>query len=95
MSAFVRKLVFGSLLLGAPGLVLAAAPVDINTADAATLAAVIKGVGQAKAEAIVAFRDKNGPFRSIEELSLVQGIGERTVEQNRELLSVGTPAPAQ
>lgn len=92
MSTFVRKLIFGSLLL-APAMALAAERVDINTADAATLAALIKGVGQAKAEAIVAYREKNGPFRSVEELSLVQGIGQKTVELNREVLSVGAPAP--
>lgn len=90
MSANFRKLLFGSMLL-APALALAAPPVDINTADAATLAEAISGVGTVKAEAIVAFRDRNGPFRAIEELSLVQGIGERTVEQNRERLSVGQP----
>lgn len=87
-----RKLVFGLLL--APALSLAADAVNINTADAATLAASIKGVGQSKAQAIVAYREKNGPFQSVDDLALVQGIGERTIEQNRDVLTVGEP-PAQ
>ena len=60
-----------------------AGPVNINTADAATISAELKGVGLAKAQAIVEYRKKHGPFRSPDDLSLVKGIGERTVEINR------------
>lgn len=66
--------------------------VNVNTADAATLARVLHNVGQAKAEAIVAHRQENGPFRSIEQLATVKGIGLRTVEVNRERIEVGAPA---
>lgn len=69
-----------------------AGPVDINTADAATLARELKGVGPARAEAIVAWRDANGPFRSPEDIVLVQGIGERVLEDNRAILTVGEQA---
>jgi competence protein ComEA len=72
-----------------------AGPVDINSADAATLARELKGVGPARAEAIVAWREANGPFRSPEEIVLVQGIGERVLEDNRELLTVGTAQEAE
>lgn len=72
-----------------------AGPVDINSADAATLARELKGVGPARAEAIVAWREANGPFRSPEDLVLVQGIGERVLEDNRELLTVGTAEEAE
>lgn len=72
-----------------------AGPVDINTADAATLARELKGIGPARAEAIVAWREANGPFRSPEDLVLVQGIGERVLEDNRELLTVGTAEEAE
>jgi competence protein ComEA len=65
--------------------------VDINTADAATLARELKGIGPARAEAIIAWRDANGPFRSPEDLMLVQGIGERVLEDNRALLIVSPP----
>ncbi len=63
------------------------ATVNINTADAATLA-TLNGIGQSKAEAIVADREANGPFESPADLARVQGIGERTVEKNAERLTV-------
>lgn len=66
-----------------------AAPVDINTADAETISAELNGIGLAKAKAIVEYRKKHGPFRSVEDLSLVKGIGERTVERNRADITVG------
>lgn len=68
-----------------------AGPVDLNTADAATLARALKGIGPARAEAIVAWREANGPFRSPEDIVLVQGIGARVLEENRELITVAEP----
>ncbi len=59
-----------------------AGPVNINTADADTIAAELKGVGPAKAKAIIEYREKHGPFKSADDLSLVKGIGVRTVEIN-------------
>lgn len=69
----------------------AAGPVNVNSADAETIAAELQGVGLNKARAIVEYRQKHGPFRSPDDLSLVKGIGERTVELNRENIVV-TPA---
>ena len=60
-----------------------AGPVNVNSADAATLAKELDGIGPSKAQAIVDFRQKNGPFRSAEDLLKVDGIGERVLEQNR------------
>lgn len=60
-----------------------AGPVDINSADAETISAELNGVGLAKAKAIVEYREKHGPFKNAEDLSLVKGIGDRTVEINR------------
>ena len=60
-----------------------AAPVNVNTADAETISESLQGVGLSKARAIVEYREKHGPFRSPDDLSLVKGIGERTVELNR------------
>ena len=80
-------LVTAFLILAAPGLVLAG-PVDVNTADAETISAELKGVGLTKAKAIVEYREKHGPFRSADDLSLVKGIGERTVELNRDNIRV-------
>lgn len=65
-----------------------AGPVDINTADAATISAELKGIGLTKAQAIVEYRKKHGPFRNADELTLVKGIGERTVELNRANIKV-------
>ena len=74
--------------LGFAGAVFAAPPVNINTADAATLAEAINGVGLKRAEAIVSYRKQNGDFKSVEELAAVRGIGERTVEKSRANLKV-------
>ncbi len=76
-----------ALLLMAP-LTSLAGQVDINTADAETISAELKGVGLSKARAIVEYRKKHGPFRSADDLSLVKGIGERTVELNRSDIKV-------
>ena len=67
-----------------------AGPVDINSADAETLSAELDGVGMSKAKAIVEYREKHGPFKSPEDLSLVNGIGDRTVELNRANIRVTT-----
>lgn len=66
----------------------AAAVVNINTADAATLAAGLHGVGDAKAQAIIAYRNEHGPFKSPEQLAAVKGIGEALVEKNRDRIAV-------
>lgn len=90
MHTFIKSLVL-SLALCFPAF--AAEPVNVNTADAATIASSLKGVGQNKAEAIVAWREKNGAFKSADELAKVQGIGDKTVAANRELILVeGTAA---
>ena len=68
--------------------VFAAQPVDINSADAQALADAIKGVGLKRAEAIVAYREQNGPFAAVTDLSKVQGIGEKTVQSSRDNLTV-------
>lgn len=67
-----------------------AGPVDINTADAETISAELKGIGLSKARAIVDYRKKHGPFRNADELTLVKGIGERTVDINRADIKVST-----
>jgi competence protein ComEA len=71
----------------------AAEPVNINTADAATMAARLNGVGEAKAEAIVAYREEHGAFRSVDQLAQVKGIGLKIVEKNREPPMVGGAPP--
>lgn len=60
-----------------------AGPVDINTADAATIAKELQGIGLSKAQDIVEYRDKNGAFKSLEDLRKIKGIGAKTLERNR------------
>ena len=64
------------------------ATVNINTADAATLAASLKGVGAARAEEIVRYREAYGPFKSVDELTDVKGIGTATLEGNRAIITL-------
>lgn len=85
MTRFLRTLAL-SLAFCFPAF--AAQPVNVNTADAGTIAANLKGVGQSKAEAIVAYREKNGAFKSVDDLAKVKGIGEKTVAANREYILV-------
>jgi competence protein ComEA len=64
------------------------ASVDINNADAESFAS-LNGIGKKKAESIVTYRNANGCFSNIEELSLVKGIGSKIVEKNKENLVLG------
>jgi len=79
---------------GNPPLVLEVSPktqsgkVDLNQADAPTLQRELSGVGEAKAKAIVAYREGNGPFASVDELLEVKGIGKAILDKNREKLEV-------
>ncbi len=81
-----------SLLLASSFAFAAGAPVNVNTADAATIAAAMNGVGMAKAEAIVAYRKQHGAFKSLDQLANVKGIGLKTIEKNRGLIGLGGPA---
>lgn len=86
---------FGKTLIGALFMlfasIAAAESVNINSADAKALAS-LKGVGPAKAAAIIADRDANGPFASVEELDRVRGIGQKTIEINKAMLTVSDEA---
>ncbi len=69
---------------------LLAGPVNINTADAATLARELNGVGISKATLIVEYRDSHGDFKTADDLAKVKGIGKVTVEKNRENILLGS-----
>ena len=66
-----------------------AEPVNINTADATALAKALNGVGPAKAKAIVSYRDKNGPFKSVDQLTMVEGITQKLIDKNRADIRLG------
>ena len=90
--AIILKSIALSLLLATSAY--AADKVNINTADAAAIDAVLVNVGPSKAQAIVDYRKANGVFKSAEELAMVKGIGLKTVEKNRERIVLGGNAPA-
>ena len=87
MKSSIRSVLSLLLILAAPGVVLAG-PVNINKADAATLAAELTGVGAVLAEEIVRDREANGPYETPESLTRVRGIGMRIVEMNQESIRV-------
>lgn len=60
-----------------------AAQVNINTAGADVIANALSGIGTVKAQALVDYRESNGPFKSADDLAMVRGIGKKTVEKNR------------
>ncbi len=62
--------------------------ININTADAWLLAA-LPGIGDVRAQAIIAYRQQNGPFRDINELLNVEGFGAVTLDKIRDLITVG------
>ena len=70
------------------GLAFAAAPVDLNSATQTQLDTV-KGIGPAKAKAIIEYRTKNGPFKSVDDLEKVKGFGKKSVDKLRSELTVG------
>ncbi len=61
---------------------------NINTANAEQIASVMTGVGESKAKAIVEYRGSHGNFKSIDSLENVDGIGEKTVEKNKDKLTL-------
>ena len=68
--------------------------VNVNTATVAQLEA-LPGIGPSMAQRIVAHRDKNGPFKKLEDLMNIQGIGEKSFLKLRPLLSIGGQADAK
>ncbi len=73
---------------------MALAAVNLNTATKEELDGV-KGIGPVKAQAIIDYRKKNGPFKSVDELENVKGFGDKSVEKIRSELTVGAASPAK
>lgn len=88
MKTLVKLLAVFSLVLSLSAF---AGPVNINTADAVTLASELTGVGPSKAATIVAYREAHGPFATADDLAKVKGIGDKTVEKNRGNILVSAP----
>ncbi|MEW4982855.1 MAG: helix-hairpin-helix domain-containing protein [Cycloclasticus sp.] len=62
--------------------------VNVNTATAEEIAKELKGIGPAKAGAIVLYREKHGAFKNLKELTKIKGIGAATVDKNRESIQL-------
>ncbi|MHC1481152.1 ComEA family DNA-binding protein [Frateuria aurantia] len=71
----------------------AATPININTADAVSLTQALDGVGPSKAEAIVAWRKAHGPFKSLEDLRQVKGMGPSILQRNHDAIQFGQSKP--
>ena len=69
-------------------------PININQANAKTLATTMVGVGLSRAQDIVNYRAENGPFKSLEDLIKVRGIGRWTLERNRSRITISTSEDA-
>ncbi|MCP5278198.1 MAG: helix-hairpin-helix domain-containing protein [Thiobacillus sp.] len=82
------KKLFAALLLGLTMSVSALAAVDLNKATQSELESV-KGIGPAKAKAIVTHREKNGAFKSVDDLAQVKGFGKSSVAKLKDQLMVG------
>lgn len=81
--------VVATIVLLVAGLALAQGQmVDINTADVEGLMS-LKGIGEQKAQAIIKYREMNGPFQSLDDLQNVPGIGEKTVANNQGMMTIG------
>lgn len=85
----IRKILLGITLGTVSAIAAAAGSVDINRAGAERLAEVLAGVGDVRARAIVDYREANGEFASVAALTGVKGIGEATLEKNRDRMTVG------
>jgi competence protein ComEA len=88
----MKKLI-GTLVLALFTAMPAFAAVDLNSAGQAELEAV-KGIGPSKAKAIMAYREKNGGFKSVDELANVKGFGKKSAAKLKGQFSVGH-APAK
>jgi len=78
----LKAILFASSLILTSAFVFAA-PVNVNTASVDEIAAALNGVGQKKAAAIVVYREQNGAFTTVEDLTKVKGIGDKLLEKNK------------
>lgn len=90
MNANKTLAVIASLLLGTT--LAMADPVDINSASAEQISQGMVGIGKVKAASIVQDREKNGAFKSVDDLSRVKGIKSATIDKNRDRVTVGQAA---
>lgn len=93
MPVRLSRILVAVVMMGllAVGGVLAQGKVDVNKADVKGLMS-LKGIGQQKAQAIVKYRQMNGPFQSLDDLQNVPGIGAKTIANNKGMITIGKGA---
>ena len=87
----LHTLLFTLILLISSSAMSAQAPdekININTANAEQISTSMTGIGESKAKAIVEYRKTHGNFKSIQELENVDGIGMKTVERNKDKITL-------
>ncbi len=82
------KGILGSIFLVLFLFISAFAAINLNTADKAALES-LNGVGPAKAEAIIKYRDEHGSFKSVDDLLNVKGVGPKMLEKIKDQVEVG------
>ena len=90
MAKGLTKVISGLLLAFSAVLTAWAGPVDLNSADAETIARELNGIGTTKALAIVAYREKNGAFTTADDLLNVTGIGPQILTANKANILLGS-----
>ena len=65
-----------------------AGKININNASAEQIATAMTGIGESKAKAIVDYRSSHGKFKSVQDLENVDGIGSKTVEKNKDKITL-------
>ncbi|KEA65423.1 DNA uptake protein and related DNA-binding protein [Marinobacterium lacunae] len=85
MRTFLKTLALSLAFISPLGF---ASPVNINTASAEQISDALRGIGPAKAQAIVQYREQKGAFTSVEQLAEVKGIGSATLEKNRDQIVI-------
>lgn len=85
----MKKVIGGLLLIAGFMAFPVSAVVNINTATQSELEAV-KGLGSAKAKAIIAYRESNGGYKSLDDLDNVKGFGKASIDKLRNELSVAS-----
>lgn len=88
MKLSIKQLSRGAILLMLPGLAWSG-PVNVNVADADTIARELSGIGATRALAIVAYREEHGEFASLDELLRVKGVGPSVLAKNQADILLG------
>lgn len=83
ISKYIRVITLGGVLLGS-NIMAMANPVNINAASANEIADNLNGIGLSRAQAVVDYRTEHGNFDNLQSLTAVKGIGQKTVDKNKD-----------